>query len=1257
MPVQQTGTAAGRSHSVSAAADTGRVVDGKVVPYSLSASRRTAGPVAGSSALVPGAVSAASKPKALKLPAKGKPAPETLKTLKAPAPAAKTGYNAKTSKALPPTNANQILYSNADGTRTSFQFQAPVNYKKPDGSWTSISTTLVPAGHAGSAAASASASPSASVSPAATPDAWFETPEAASPAATPPSTAAAVPSASAVPPASASPSPSSAPSSAIAASLSPSPSASGASPAGWTEKSEADPESFAGNASAADLVSAPVDGSHVVAFGISGAQPAAGEASGSTVTYDGVRSDSSVQFSAGTGMVKESIVLSSSSAPDTWVFPLGLKGLTAEMGPGGIVEFADSAGRVLAYVPPGFMSDSKIDPHSGDGATSYGVTYSLTAVGGRQAIRMTLDKSWLDSPDRVYPVTVDPSVKDEYTDGTTYVQYPDDNDFSGDTEIHAGTYDGGSDKAKSFLSFPDVASGLKNDTVLGARLGVFNTWSYSCSPREVYVYPVTSSWSVTGDKSWPGPSTGSAVGRASFATGWVPLGSTSSPCPASWEGIRLDQAGTNLVNGWTHGSADNGLALGASDSDSYAWKKFGSDSSSGGNPFLAVTYTTDGARYSLGSRTPVANVTPTGNGKIAVKVTNTGSSTWTSSNGYEISYRAYNARGQEVANHPVFTAMPSTVSPGQTVTVDVAVNSLPAGSYALDFDMYSGATGSSPVSFSSQGIAPYAMGLSVPEPPPVVSAVYPPTGFTSTTLQQQLSTSATGDGTLKYDFTLTCEPLAGQTCADSSVSSGSISTPYWTPPAADLDWDIPYEWSVTVSVTSGSDTSTTTVGPVGIEADVPQPSVTSSLGGSSGQAYDPLSGNYTTSATDAAVKSAGPALEIDRTYNSLDPRTSGAFGAGWSSLADASLADDTANSKTVLVTLPTGQQMRFGENGDGSYAAPEGSPDALKGSSSASWTLRDSAGNRYAFTGAGQLTSITDENGYAQDFAYNSSNQLTTITDAISGRTLTLTWSTPSGASYPHVATVATQAPGSGDAAYTWTYSYTGDELTQACAPAVSGSGCTAYTYGSGSQYEQSVQDADPRVDWQLGENGDQAARDTVITNLGNDLGTYHNVTQGVAGPLAGSSQTAASFDGTDSSVSLPSGLISEDTDVSVGLWFKAGSSSTGGVLYGYSTDSLSNSGGNSAHHVPALYIGANGELYGEFYNGSADPLHASSSVEDGNWHYAVLSGDSSSQSLFLDGSLVGTLSGQIDQLNQTVDTIGAGFWESWPEDTQGGTA
>src|SRR6202042_1853986 len=118
-----------------------------------------------------------------------------------------------------------------------------------------------------------------------------------------------------------------------------------------------------------------------------------------------------------------------------------------------------------------------------------------------------------------------------------------------------------------------------------------------------------------------------------------------------------------------------------------------------------------------------------------------------------------------VASHPVFTPMPSTVAPGQTVTVNANVNALAAGSYAIDFDMYSGATGSSPVAFSSQGIPPFAMGLYVPQPPPVVSSVYPPTGYVSPTLTPQLSTVAsTKSGTITYSFTVTCNPLPGQTC-------------------------------------------------------------------------------------------------------------------------------------------------------------------------------------------------------------------------------------------------------------------------------------------------------------------------------------------------------------------------------------------------------------------------------------------------------------------------------------------------------------
>jgi hypothetical protein len=554
-------------------------------------------------------------------------------------------------------------------------------------------------------------------------------------------------------------------------------------------KAAAAEESFAPYADAGTLVSLPLGGGQAVGFGVTGAAHAAGSASGDTVTYPGALPDSDLRYLAGSGLVTEQLMLRSRSAPASYVFPLTLSGVRAVQKPGGPVEFTGAGGRVVAVVEPGYMTDSDIDPHSGQGAYSAGVTYALVKDGGRLAVKMTLDRAWLDASGRVFPVTVDPSVSDVNANGTTYVESPGSSDYSSDTEIKVGTYDGGSNVAKSFLKFDSVSSSLKNDYVEGAVLGVFNSWSYSCSPRPVSVYPVTSSWSVSGAKSYPGPSTGKALASKSFATGWVQLGDpqSDSPCPNQWEGFKLGTAGNALLNGWTHGTVgNNGLALGASSSDSYGWKKFTSDNSSGGDPFLAVTYSTDGAGYSLANKTPIQQVTPTSGGEIAIRVTNLGSTTWTPSNGYELSYEVYNASGHQVAAHPVFTPMPSSVAPNASVVVNAKVNELPVGSYAINFDMYKNATGSSPVSFLSEGVQPFAVGLYVPQPPPVVSGVYPPTGYASPTDTPQLATTAfsTTNTTITYVFTVTCHPLPGTVCPATTVSSGSIFTPYWTVPSA-----------------------------------------------------------------------------------------------------------------------------------------------------------------------------------------------------------------------------------------------------------------------------------------------------------------------------------------------------------------------------------------------------------------------------------------------------------------------------------------
>jgi RHS repeat-associated protein len=1217
-PVQQAGTAAGRPHRVPAAAAMATLVNDKVMParvaQSAGAREERAAAALREVRLPKGAVPAASKPPAVKLGRAAARARDRLSRLRPPTAPAVRGYNSRTSRVMQAgTSADQVVYQNADGTRTAQFYQGAVNYRLPDGSWARIDTSLVPAAGAGAAAPPPVPSP---------------TLRSASPL---------TPAASAAASASPSSSPSSAPS------PSPVPSTSAAqAPGGWRERSAAQPETIAPYADASPLLVLPLGSQGSVGLSVQGSAHVGGTASGSTVTYAGVRPDAGLRAVAGAGVVDLQVVLESAAAPDTWVFPLQLDGLKAITGPGGMIEFTGAAGKLVAAMPHGLMTDSKIDPRSGDGATSTAVSYALTSAGGRPAIEMTLDQAWLDSPSRVFPVTVDPSVGSYNSGGTTYVESPSDADYSGGPEIKAGTWDGGNNIARSFMAFGSVASSLKDDTVLGTSLGLFNTWSYSCSPRALDVYGVTSSWSVTGDKTYPGPSTGALVGSKSFATGWVPLGSTVSPCPASWEGINLNEAGTRLVNGWTHGTTpDDGLALAASSSDSYGWKKFASYSAGAGDPFLTVTYTPDGAAYDLASSQPVEQVSPTQGGELAIKVTNTGSVTWTPTNGYELSYEAYNAKGQLVANAPVFTPMPSTVAPGASVVVHAKVNELSVGSYAIDFDMYDTAS-SPPVSFLSQGIAPFAVGLYVPQPPPVVTGVYPPTGYVSPTDTPELSTTAfsTTNSSITYQFQLTCDPLPGSFCPVASVPSGKLTTPYWTTPA--LAWNEPYTWTVTATTNGAS----TTIGPISITPEVPQPAMTSNLGGSSGQAFDPQSGDFTTSATDAAVAVAGPPLEISRTYNSLDPRASGAFGAGWSSVLDTAVIPDNDGSGSVVVALPDGQQMRFGET-SGSYVAPAGSPDVLAHNSGGTWTLVDSSGNQYEFTSGGSLEQITDAEGLTQTFTANSAGEVTTITDTASGRTLTLTWSTPSRAAYPHVASVTTDPAASGQAGETWDYSYTGDDLTGVCGPA---GGCTSYSYGTGSDYRSAVLDSGPRSYWQLGDApGSASAADEVDANLGTTDGTYSNVTLGAAGPLAGSTETAASFNGTSSYVSLPANLIADQNDVSVGVWFKAASSTASGVLFGYQADALSNSSGDTAAMDPALYVGGNGELYGELWNGSVDPMSSSVNVDDGSWHYAVLTGSATSQSLWLDGTEIASMSGQISPDGLTNDTVGAGFWGNWP--------
>ncbi|MFC4896236.1 RHS repeat-associated core domain-containing protein [Streptosporangium amethystogenes subsp. fukuiense] len=467
-----------------------------------------------------------------------------------------------------------------------------------------------------------------------------------------------------------------------------------------------------------------------------------------------------------------------------------------------------------------------------------------------------------------------------------------------------------------------------------------------------------------------------------------------------------------------------------------------------------------------------------------------------------------------------------------------------------------------------------------------------------------------------------------------SLSNSSVSG------AHKLAWGQTYWWQA--KATSGTMTVTSSW-----RAFTPTPeqgTINSSLGeGTNGRAFNHSSGNFTHTETDVAVAVTGPPLSVMRTYNSLDPRTGEAFGAGWSTRWDMRIEPEPQTS-TLLVTYPGGEQLRFAAKGDGTYASPSGTYATLASLPEGGWRLMDKSATSYWFDASGRLTKVADHRNRTQELIYGADGKLAKATGT-GGRSLTFTWTGD------HVTGVSTD-PVNG-APLTWTYTYDGDKLVKVCPPNT-GTACSVYSYGDASRYRSAVLDSGPEGYWRLNETA--TATGTKIVNsspvLGSEeaklTGTTADATS-VPGALTGSPDTALRFKSTAGStyVALPQATISgQGGHLAVEAWFRTTGS---GTIIGYQ-----NSAANTpTAFTPGLYIGTDGKLRGQFYTGTPAPITSSGPVNDGNWHHVVLSGAHDSQTLYLDGQAVGTLAGKITHVGQWETRIGAGFGSSaWPATT-----
>ncbi|MFF4155496.1 LamG-like jellyroll fold domain-containing protein [Streptomyces sp. NPDC001678] len=994
----------------------------------------------------------------------------------------------------------------------------------------------------------------------------------------------------------------------------------------WETRSTETAISFAPAADANPVMSMKLSDGPSLGYALSGSASTPGKVNGGVITYPDARQAADLQYIAGSDSVKETLVLKSKDAPAEWRFPLLTDGLTARLdGQGGVV-FVDKDARLRARMPAGWMEDSHLADNANQGEISSGVRYALDTENGRQVLVVSLDKEWLSAPERVYPVKVDPSVKGVTAASGTYVQSPYTQDFSSDTILKAGTYDGGTHKAASFLRFDGVESSLKNAWVLDAKLQLYNTWSYSCDARPVTVHAITSDWSESSAKSYPGPDTGASLVSKSFAHGWRPPNTESWSCGAAWEGISLGSAGRELVDDWTHGRKKNyGLAVKASDSDSKSWKQFGSDDYPNGSPRLDITWTKYGATYKLGNIT--APVTATSQGSMQVTVTNQGQDTWVKGGNVQLRYNLLDASGKEITDQSkiAWTPMPRDVAPGQSIALDAKIAPLTPAEYTLQWtmDVLDGPR------FTTEGVPGPAVKFSSVNLPPQLTAESPASGAVLNSLTPTLWAAGkdadhSPSGALQYSFEV-CE-AEGKDARKNCRSSDRGASQQWAVPVGWLSWSKNYAWYAYVF--DGKDTSARQ-NPAFFSTQVPQPPVTGHLGGDGVREFGMNSGNYSTRAADAAIRTVGPELSVTRTYNSLEPRTDNVFGSGWSTRWDMrAIAESTGN---VVVTTAGGSRVRFGRNTDGTYAAPSGSSITLTSVSGGGWVMRDKSASTYSFDSSGRLTKITDGAGREQRLTYTD-GKLTEARDALSGRSLVFTWNGGK------VATATAKGNGPGADGLTWTYTYTGDRLTKVCPPN-STDKCTVYEYGDGSLYRSMVLDQNPVSYWRLGEDQGATAGSDAPSRTGLNQALYRDVKLGAAGAVAGTSDKAAAFDGTNSYVELPEDTIRTSTSLTTELWFKTAKP---GVLVGFQDGRLAD--GEPNDWTPTLAVDKNGKLIGQYWTGRVQPIVSAGAVTDDSWHHVALTAAGTTQSMYLDGSLVGTLTGPINHRKQSFTYLGAGY-------------
>ncbi|WP_234476274.1 DNRLRE domain-containing protein [Streptomyces sp. MBT65] len=454
-----------------------------------------------------------------------------------------------------------------------------------------------------------------------------------------------------------------------------------------------------------------------------------------TATYD-LGSGQSLSVSALAQGFSENIRLTRQPTGDavSYRIPLNLDGLKLSQAASGHLLLKDSAGKLVAEAPAPMMWDASKDKASGESAHQKQVATKVeTAADGTQTLVLTPDSTFLATA--TYPVTVDPTTTLAVTTDT-WVQNPDypDSQISSE-ELKSGTYDGGTDTARSYVKF-DVSK-FAGKHITSSVMSLYNYYSATCDTTgsPTLAKRITSTWTSSAITWGVQPST-TTTGQSSNTGHWG-----GSTCAANWSNWSLQ----TVTQAWADGSANYGLQIrGDSETDSTTWRRFRSAnySTAGYAPKLVVTYNS----YATTSASAISpSAVNAYNGKrYATSLTPTLSAKVTDADGSTV-------KGQfEVTADPAYadttytyTATSASVASGGTAKLAIpSASAFPAGTH-LRFRVR-GYDGTDYGAWS--GYTTFVMNTALPAAPTISCDPYTANAWTAT---------ASGGATCTLDTTST----------------------------------------------------------------------------------------------------------------------------------------------------------------------------------------------------------------------------------------------------------------------------------------------------------------------------------------------------------------------------------------------------------------------------------------------------------------------------------------------------------------------